>query len=66
MSSAESPLHIFITGGEGSLARALQKEFPDDHVLAPGRKAMDVRDKARVDDYSRSWNASMSSSPTPA
>ena len=33
------------------MARALQREFPDDNVRAPGRKAMDVRDKARVDDY---------------
>jgi 3-oxoacyl-[acyl-carrier protein] reductase len=46
-----TPLHILISGGEGGLARALQKEFPDDTVLAPGRKLMDVRDEAQVEGY---------------
>jgi NAD(P)-dependent dehydrogenase (short-subunit alcohol dehydrogenase family) len=49
--SEDSPLHILITGGEGDLARALQKEFPLDHVHAPGRKAMDVRDEVQIGAY---------------
>jgi NAD(P)-dependent dehydrogenase (short-subunit alcohol dehydrogenase family) len=47
----DSPLHILISGGEGDLARALQKEFPLDIVHAPGRKEMDVREEAQVDAY---------------
>jgi NAD(P)-dependent dehydrogenase (short-subunit alcohol dehydrogenase family) len=47
----DSPLHILISGGEGTLARALQKEFPRDHVHAPGRKELDVREEARVETY---------------
>lgn len=48
-----SPLHILISGGEGDLARALQKEFLSEGsvVHAPGRKAMDVRDETQVDAY---------------
>jgi 3-oxoacyl-[acyl-carrier protein] reductase len=49
--SEDSSLHILISGGEGDLARALRKEFPRDHVHAPGRKEMDVRDEARIDAY---------------
>jgi 3-oxoacyl-[acyl-carrier protein] reductase len=49
--SEDSPLHILISGGEGDLARKLQKEFPRDHVHAPGRKEMDVREEAQVDAY---------------
>jgi len=47
----DSPLHILISGGEGGLALALQKEFPRDLVYAPGRKEMDVRDEAQIDAY---------------
>ena len=46
-----SPLHILISGGEGDLARALRKEFPNDTVHAPGRKEMDVREEAHIDAY---------------
>jgi 3-oxoacyl-[acyl-carrier protein] reductase len=46
-----SPLHILISGGEGDLARALQKAFPHDNVYAPGRKEMDVRDEAQIEAY---------------
>ena len=49
--SEDSGLHILISGGEGDLARALQKEFPHDRVHAPGRKDMDVRDEAQVEAY---------------
>jgi len=49
--SEDSPLHIVISGGEGDLARALQKEFPRDIVQAPGRKEMDVREETQVDAY---------------
>lgn len=51
--SASVPLHILISGGEGGLARALQKEFSREahRVHAPGRQAMDVRDEARVEAY---------------
>jgi 3-oxoacyl-[acyl-carrier protein] reductase len=53
--SEDSPLHILISGGEGDLARALQKEFPRDTVRdtvrAPGRREMDVRDEAQIDAY---------------
>lgn len=49
--SENSPLHILISGGEGDLARALQKEFPQDTVHAPGRKEMDVRDEAKIEAY---------------
>jgi 3-oxoacyl-[acyl-carrier protein] reductase len=49
--SEDSPLHIVISGGEGDLARALQKEFPHDIVHAPGRSEMDVRDEAQVEAY---------------
>ncbi len=51
MSEHPVPLHVLISGGEGGLARALQKEFPGDAVLAPGRKAMDVRDEAQIEAY---------------
>lgn len=51
MSEESAPLHILISGGEGGLARALQKELPRDSVLAPGRKAMDVRDEAQIESY---------------
>ena len=47
----DSPLHILISGGEGDLARPLQKEFVRDQVYAPGRKEMDVRDEAQVGAY---------------
>jgi 3-oxoacyl-[acyl-carrier protein] reductase len=47
----DSPLHILISGGEGDLARALQKEFPHDTVHAPSRKEMDVRDEAQIEAY---------------
>jgi 3-oxoacyl-[acyl-carrier protein] reductase len=47
----DTPLHIVISGGEGDLARALQKEFPRDHVHAPGRGEMDVREEAQVEAY---------------
>jgi 3-oxoacyl-[acyl-carrier protein] reductase len=49
--SEDSPLHILISGGEGDLARALQKAFPHDLVHAPGRREMDVRDEAQVEAY---------------
>jgi len=49
--SDNSPLHILISGGEGDLARALQKEFPRDHIHASGRKEMDVRDEAQIEAY---------------
>jgi 3-oxoacyl-[acyl-carrier protein] reductase len=49
--SDDSPLHILISGGEGDLARALQKEFPRDAAHAPGRREMDVSDEAHVDAY---------------
>jgi NAD(P)-dependent dehydrogenase (short-subunit alcohol dehydrogenase family) len=47
----DSPLHILISGGEGDLARALQKEFPHDQVHAPGRKEMDVREEPQLEAY---------------
>jgi NAD(P)-dependent dehydrogenase (short-subunit alcohol dehydrogenase family) len=47
----DSPLHILISGGEGDLARALQKEFPRDHAHAPGRREMDVREEAQIEAY---------------
>jgi len=47
----DSPLHILISGGEGDLARALKKEFPRDHVRAPGRREMDVREEAQIEAY---------------
>lgn len=43
--------HILISGGEGALALALQKEFlaeAENKVHAPGRRAMDVRDEKQV------------------
>jgi len=49
--SEDSPLHILISGGEGDLARALQKEFSRDHVHAPGRKEMDVRKEEQIEAY---------------
>ena len=49
--SEDSSLHILISGGEGDLARALQREFPRDTVHAPGRKEMDVRDEAQIEAY---------------
>lgn len=49
--SEHSPLHILISGGEGDLARAVQKEFPRDQVYAPGSKEMDVRDEKQVEAY---------------
>jgi NAD(P)-dependent dehydrogenase (short-subunit alcohol dehydrogenase family) len=49
--SEDAPLHILISGGEGGLARAVQKEFSSDAVLAPGRKIMDVRDEAQIESY---------------
>jgi len=51
MPDSADPLHILISGGEGDLARALEQEFTGDTVLAPGRKAMDVRDEAQVERY---------------
>jgi len=47
----DSPLHILISGGEGDLARAMQKEFPRDTVHAPGRKEMDVCEEAQIEAY---------------
>jgi 3-oxoacyl-[acyl-carrier protein] reductase len=49
--SEDSPLHVLISGGEGGLARALQKEFSRDTVHAPGRKEMDVREEAQIEAY---------------
>ena len=49
--SDDSPLHILITGGEGDLARALQKAFAGDNIHAPGRKEMDVRDEKQIESY---------------
>ena len=46
-----STLHILISGGEGDLARALQKEFAHDAVYAPARKEMDVRKEAQIETY---------------
>ena len=49
-----SSRHILISGGEGGLAQALQKEFSREagnEVHAPGRKSMDVRDEAQVQAY---------------
>ncbi len=46
--------HILISGGEGDLARAIKKEFLSEggnEVQAPGRKAMDVREEARIQSY---------------
>lgn len=51
MSGQTESLHILITGGEGGLARGLQKAFPHDIVHAPGRKEMDVRDETQVESY---------------
>jgi 3-oxoacyl-[acyl-carrier protein] reductase len=51
MSDTTAPLHVLISGGEGGLARALQTAFPGDTVLAPGRKAMDVRGESQVENY---------------
>ncbi len=51
MSEPTDPLHVLISGGEGALARAVQKEFSGDAVFAPGRKAMDVRDEAQIENY---------------
>jgi 3-oxoacyl-[acyl-carrier protein] reductase len=47
----DAPHHILISGGEGDLARALQKELHGNTVHAPGRKEMDVRDEAQVEAY---------------
>jgi 3-oxoacyl-[acyl-carrier protein] reductase len=47
--SQDSPLHILISGGEGDLARTLQKELIGDIVHAPGRKEMDVRNEAQIE-----------------
>ena len=49
--SEDSPLHVLISGGEGDLARALQKEFPGAQVHAPGRREMDVREEGQVEAY---------------
>jgi 3-oxoacyl-[acyl-carrier protein] reductase len=49
--SENPPFHILISGGEGDLARAVQKEFSRDAVHAPGRKEMDVRDEAQIEAY---------------
>jgi 3-oxoacyl-[acyl-carrier protein] reductase len=49
--SENAPLHILISGGEGDLARALQREFTPDSVHAPGRREMDVGDEAQVEAY---------------
>jgi NAD(P)-dependent dehydrogenase (short-subunit alcohol dehydrogenase family) len=49
--SQEASLHILISGGEGDLARALQKEFSHHQVHAPGRKEMDVRNEAQIEAY---------------
>jgi 3-oxoacyl-[acyl-carrier protein] reductase len=46
-----APLHIIISGGEGSLARELRTEFAQDVIRAPGRKEMDVRNEAQVEAY---------------
>jgi 3-oxoacyl-[acyl-carrier protein] reductase len=51
MSDPTTPLHVLISGGEGGLARALQEAFPGNTVLAPGRKAMDVRDESQIEAY---------------
>lgn len=53
MSDSSVPLHVLISGGEGGLARALVKQFSSNsHVVqAPGRKVMDVREEAQVEDY---------------
>jgi len=51
MSDTPSQFHVLISGGEGGLAKALQKEFPTDTIYAPGHKAMDVRDETQVGDY---------------
>jgi 3-oxoacyl-[acyl-carrier protein] reductase len=51
MSDSSAPLHVLISGGEGDLGRALQKEFSRETVFAPGRKAMDVRDEAQIESY---------------
>jgi len=53
MSELPAPLQVLISGGEGGLARALHREFSreGDHVHAPGRKEMDVRDEAQVAAY---------------
>ncbi len=49
--AADLPLHILISGGQGDLARALQKEFSRDLVYAPGRKEMDVRHESKIEAY---------------
>jgi NAD(P)-dependent dehydrogenase (short-subunit alcohol dehydrogenase family) len=48
-----APLHVLISGGQGDLASALRLEFEraGDHVDAPGRKEMDVREEAAVESY---------------
>jgi NAD(P)-dependent dehydrogenase (short-subunit alcohol dehydrogenase family) len=52
------PLEIVISGGRGDLAGAMHKEFAalGDHVRAPGRQEMDVREEASVD----AWFAPLS------
>jgi 3-oxoacyl-[acyl-carrier protein] reductase len=44
-----TPLHILISGGKGGLARALEKEFTQDVVHAPGRQEMDVREEKQIE-----------------
>jgi NAD(P)-dependent dehydrogenase (short-subunit alcohol dehydrogenase family) len=47
----DSLIHLLISGGEGDLARALQKEFSGNVMHAPGRKEMDVREEEQVEAY---------------
>lgn len=44
---------VLITGGQGDLAKALEKQFSAEgwHVLAPGRDALNVTDSANVSAY---------------
>jgi len=51
--SVAAPLHILISGGEGGLAHAVQKEFSGGATVvhAPGRQTMDVRDEAQIEAY---------------
>jgi 3-oxoacyl-[acyl-carrier protein] reductase len=46
-------LEVLITGGQGDLARAIEKEFRacGDSVQAPGRAELDVCDEGAVDRY---------------
>jgi len=53
MSESSSPLQVLISGGEGSLARALHAAFSREghSVHAPGRKLLDVRDEPQIEAY---------------